>query len=82
MNQKIDMLYQKMVEYYSGDPKRIQHFVKVHSFAKQIGHSERLDSDAMFVLEAAALVHDIGIKPSERSMAAVTENFRSRRDLP
>lgn len=65
MNQKIDMLYQKMVEYYSGDPKRIQHFVKVHSFAKQIGHSERLDSDAMFVLEAAALVHDIGIKPSE-----------------
>ena len=65
MNDKIDMLYQKMVEYYFGDPKRIQHFVKVHSFTKQIGISERLDNDTMFVLEAAALVHDIGIKPAE-----------------
>lgn len=65
MKDKIHQLYQKMTEYYSGDPKRIQHFVKVHSFAKQIGISEQLDNDTMFVLEAAALVHDIGIKPAE-----------------
>lgn len=58
-------LYLKMIDYYSGDPKRIQHFVKVHSFAKLIGESEGLSADEMTVLKAAALVHDIGIKPAE-----------------
>lgn len=54
-----------MIDYYSGDPKRIQHFVKVHSFAKLIGESEGLSADEMTVLKSAALVHDIGIKPAE-----------------
>ena len=60
----IRKLYKKMVEFYKGDPAHIQHFVKVHSFAKLIGEEEKLDQDTLFVLEAAALVHDIGIKPS------------------
>lgn len=78
MNDKIDMLYQKMVEYYFGDPKRIQHFVKVHSFAKQISISERLDNDTMFVLEAAALVHDIGIKPAEEKYGSCSGKLQEQ----
>lgn len=54
-----------MIKYYEGDPKRIQHFIKVHSFAKLIGESENLDDKTRFILEAAAIVHDIGIKPAE-----------------
>lgn len=61
----LNQLYLKMIDYYSGDPKRIQHFVKVHSFAKLIGECEELSADEMTVLKAAALVHDIGIKPAE-----------------
>ena len=61
----LNQLYLKMIDYYSGDPKRIQHFVKVHSFAKLIGEYEGLSADEMTVLKAAALVHDIGIKPAE-----------------
>lgn len=78
MNDKIDMLYQKMVEYYFGDPKRIQHFVKVHSFAKQIGISEQLDNDTMFVLEAAALMHDIGIKPAEEKYGSCSGKLQEQ----
>ncbi len=78
MNDKIDMLYQKMVKYYFGDPKRIQHFVKVHSFAKQIGISERLDNDTMFVLEAAALMHDIGIKPAEEKYGSCSGKLQEQ----
>ena len=55
----------KMIEYYSGDPKRIQHFIKVHSFAKMIGELEGLNSNTQDILEIAAIVHDIGIKVSE-----------------
>ena len=61
----LDDLLMKMISYNSGDPKRIQHLIKVHSFARLIGLSENLESDTQFILEAAAIVHDIGIKPAE-----------------
>ena len=54
-----------MVEYYRGDAKRIQHFIKVHSFAKHIAEGENVDAHTLFIIEAAALTHDIGIKISE-----------------
>ena len=59
---RIDRLYMEMIRFYQGDPKHIQHFVKVHSFARLIGQAEGLDEEQMYTLEAAALVHDIGIK--------------------
>ena len=62
---KIDKLMERMIEFDSGDPKRIQHFIKVHSFAHQIGVGERLDAHTQEILEAAAIVHDIGIHPAE-----------------
>ena len=54
-----------MIEFYRDDPARIQHFVKVHSFAKLIGEEEHLDEKLLYILEAAAYVHDIGIRPAE-----------------
>lgn len=62
----LDFLYQSMIDYYEGDAKRIQHFVKVHSFASLIARSEGLEGEQLLILEAAAYVHDIGIKPAER----------------
>jgi len=53
-----------MVEYEKGVPHRIQHFLKVYGFAKTIGELENLDNDSRFILETAAIVHDIGIKPA------------------
>lgn len=64
MNQ-LEELYLKMIDYYAGDPKRLQHFVKVHSFARLIGLQEAMDPHTQFILEATAYVHDIGIKPAE-----------------
>ena len=67
MNEKreyITSLNFAMIKYYAGKPAQIQHFIKVHSFAKLIGVCEKLSSEVLFILEAAALVHDIGIKPA------------------
>lgn len=69
MNQKestflLPSLFQAMTLYYSGQPDQIQHFVKVHAFARQIGLIEGLPEETQLILEAAALVHDIGIKPA------------------
>ena len=62
---KLDLLAIKMMEYYAGDAKRIQHFIKVHSFARLIGMKENLPEHELYILEAAALTHDIGIKKAE-----------------
>jgi hypothetical protein len=61
----INSLLNEMISYYEGDPKRIQHFIKVHSFSKLIGELENLDPKTQFTLEISAIVHDIGIKIAE-----------------
>ena len=61
---RLNNLYKKMIEYDRGDSKRIQHFVKVHSFARLIGQEEYIDDHTLYILEAAAYVHDIGIHPA------------------
>ena len=57
----LNQLHCAMIRLYSGDPMRIQHFCKVHSYAKLIGELEQIDADSLFILETAALTHDIGI---------------------
>lgn len=59
-------LSDRMVTYNAGDPKRIQHLIKVHYFARMIGLSEGLDAATRLILEATAIVHDIGIRISEK----------------
>ena len=63
---KIEELALAMIDYKNGDPKRIQHTTKVHAYASKIGKCEGLDEDTLFILESAALVHDIGIRASEK----------------
>lgn len=58
----LEPLILKMISYDHGSPERIQHFLKVHSFAKTIAVSEYLDEKTLFITEAAAIVHDIGIR--------------------
>ena len=60
-----NILITEMIRYYAGDPKRIQHFIKVYTFAKMIGEKEKLPAGEQFILETAAIVNDIGIKPAE-----------------
>lgn len=64
--ERLDRLLEEMVIYNAGDPKRIQHLVKVHEFARLIGRMEGLDERTLRILEAAAYVHDIGIRNAER----------------
>ena len=58
----LEPLILKMISYDHGCPGRIQHYLKVHSFAKTIAVSEHLDEKTLFITETAAIVHDIGIR--------------------
>ncbi len=74
----IQRLIFAMIDYYAGDPKRIQHFLKVHSFAKLIGQREGLDGSALRTLEAAAVVHDIGIKIAEQKFNSSAGKYQEQ----
>ena len=55
----------EMAKYYEEQPERLQHYIKVFTYAKMIGEEENLPAQKQHILETAAIVHDIGIKASE-----------------
>ena len=75
----INKLHAEMIKLYAGDPKRIQHFCKVHSYAKLIAEMENVDKKTRFILETAALTHDIGIHICEQKYGDCGGKLRNRK---
>lgn len=76
MEEKLRKLMLAMIAYNNGDAKRIQHFIKVQALAKLIGEEEKLDAKTLYILEAAALTHDIGIRIAKRNTAPAPANSK------
>lgn len=51
----INKLHLAMIELYSNDAKRIQHFCKVHSYAKLIAETEKLNCSSLPVTQFKAV---------------------------
>ena len=71
-----------MIMYYSGNPKRISHFLKVYGFAKAIGENENIDKETQHILEITALTHDIGIKNSEAKWGSSAGSYQQTEGPP
>lgn len=55
----ISEIMQKMIAFSNGNRHDINHLLKVWGYAKTIGDTEKLDADTQFLLETAAITHDI-----------------------
>lgn len=55
----IEKITKKMIAYSKGNIKDINHFLKVHSFARTIGLMEKIGDTEQETLEIAAIIHDI-----------------------
>ena len=75
---KLDQITLKMMEHDAGSAERIQHFLKVHRFAQLIGRAEQLGEHLQFILECAAIVHDIGIGPCEEKYGRSTGDLQEK----
>ena len=64
--QKLNDLTLKTMEFFKGDAKRIQHFIKVNAFSRIICEKEHIDEKTTFITLATAIVHDVGIRVGER----------------
>ncbi len=62
--EKRENLILEMIQFDAGEPELVHHFLKVYNFARLIGSMENISSELMEILEAGAIVHDIGIKVS------------------
>ncbi len=69
-------LIREMITYDAGDAKRIQHFLKVHTLAALIGREEHLPEETQDILEAAAILHDIGIHEAERKYGSTSGKYQ------
>lgn len=61
MKPAISHMFVKMTDFYQGNTALVAHFVKVYGYAHTIGILEGLDDKTQFLLEMAAICHDIAI---------------------
>lgn len=78
----LSMLITKVIEYDAGDPRRVQHLMKVYAFCHAIGTAEGLSADEQELLDAAAILHDIGIHNAERAYGSSAGNWQEREGPP
>lgn len=52
-------IMEKMIVFSKGNIHDIDHLSRVWTFAKTIGELERVDKDTLFIIEIAAITHDI-----------------------
>lgn len=64
-----------MMDYFKGDPARIQHFMSVYAFARAIGVKENLPDDVQYLVEVAAITHNIGVKNSEAKYGSAAGEY-------
>lgn len=78
----INKLHLAMIDLYNGDAKRIQHFCKVHSYAKLIAEAENVDGETLFIIETAALTHDVGIHICEEKYGNCNGKLQEKEGPP
>lgn len=59
MNMTIAQIMKKMIAFSEGNVHDIDHFMKVWTYAKTIGELEQIDEKTQYILEVAAITHDI-----------------------
>ena len=55
----VAQILEKMIAFSNGNIHDIEHFIKVWTYARTIGELENLDRDTQYILEVAAITHDI-----------------------
>lgn len=56
---KIAEIMARMIDFSEGNIHDIDHVIRVWTYAKTIGELEGLDADTQYILEVAAITHDI-----------------------
>ena len=82
MEPTIAQLAEKMIRFSVGNTHDIDHFLRVWSYARIIGALEGLDTGTQYILEAAAIVHDIACPLCREKYGNTHGKFQEREGAP
>lgn len=92
--ESIAKIMKEMIAYSNGNTHDINHFIKVWTYAKTIGELENVDANTRYILEIAAILHDIACPVcrkkyghtsgpvQEKEGAILAKEFLSNYDIP
>jgi HD superfamily phosphohydrolase len=67
-----------MIEYNGNDVRRINHSIKVFSFAQYIGNKENCNQKTQAIIEYSAILHDIGIHKAEEKYHSSAGEYQEK----
>lgn len=81
MNDETKLLYSVLC-FEEGHSRRTQHILKVYALAKLFGEQERLSGEEKRILQAAAILHDIAIKPCKERYDGDASQENQKKEAP
>ena len=78
----VAQIMENMLAFSEGNIHDIDHFLRVWSYAKTIGELEGLDRETQFILEAAAIVHDIACPLCREKYGSTNGKYQEREGAP
>ncbi len=74
----IAQIMEKMIAFSNGNIHDIDHLIRVWTYAKTIGELEGLDPDTQYILEAAAITHDIACPLCRRKYGSTNGELQEK----
>ncbi len=72
----IEQVKSRLIEYDGTDVKRINHALKMHSYARFIAEGEGVADDIRETIEIAALMHNIGVHVAEEKYGSAAGKYQ------
>ena len=78
----ISQIMEKMIAFSNGNIHDIDHFVRVWTYAKTIAELEEIDPETQFILEAAAITHDIACPRCREKYGNTNGKYQEEEGVP
>ncbi len=75
-------ILEKMIGFSDGNIHDIDHLIRVWTYAKTIGELERLDPDTQYILEVAAITHDIACPLCREKYGNTNGKYQEEEGMP
>ncbi len=78
----ISQIMEKMITFSKGNIHDIDHLTRVWTYAKTIGELEGLDGETQFILETAAITHDIACPLCREKYGCTDGKLQEKEGVP
>lgn len=78
----LSQMLEKMIAFSNGNIHDIDHLIRVWTYARTIGELERLEPETQFILEVAAVTHDIACPLCREKYGNSNGKYREKEGIP